>query len=137
MLIVVASVAYWATPAKSQQATSQTTNSHEVEHIYQCELVEGVTEAQVEASVQDLLKAAKTMVGGEGVKVQVLFPVAVNDMGENDFSIVVTSPSFTAWGKFWDAFADDSAVAKWDKLHADEFDCPNSAMWEAVNIGGK
>jgi hypothetical protein len=137
MLIVLASVAYRAARANSLQATSQKTNSHKVVHIYQCQMRGHVTEAQVEAAVLDLLTATKAMVGGEGVKVQVLFPVAVNDMGENDFSMVVTTPSFTAWGKFWDAFNDDSPVAKWDNLQEDKFDCPNSSMWEAVNIEEK
>jgi hypothetical protein len=139
MLIVFASVAYRVARANSHQATSQKTNSHEVVHIYHCQMREHVTEVQVEASLQALLKARKAMVGGEGVKIQVWFPVAVSDMGENDFSFAVTSPSFTAWGKGWDAFTDDSPVAKWEAQLEEEgpFDCPSSAVWQADTIEEK
>ena len=79
------------------------------------------------------------MAGSEGVKIQAWFPVAVTDMGERDFSFVVTTPSFTAWGQGWDAFTDDSPVAKWEvKLDAEgPFDCPSSALWQAETIEEK
>ena len=139
MLIVFAFAAYRVARANSHQATPQKTNSHEVVHIYHCQMREHVTEVQVEASLQNLLKARKAMVGGEGAKIQVWFPVAVADMGENDFSFAVISPSFTAWGKGWDAFTDDSPVAKWEAQLEEEgpFDCPSSALWQADDIEEK
>ena len=139
MLIVLASVAYRVARANSQQATSQKTNSYEVVHIYHCQMREHATEVQVEASLQALLKARKAMAGSEGVKVQAWFPVAVTDMGLNDFSFVMTTPSFTAWGKGWDTFTDDSPVAKWEVKLDEEgpFDCPSSAIWQADNIEEK
>jgi hypothetical protein len=139
MLIVLASTAYRVARANSHQATSQKTNSYEVVHIYHCQMWEHVTEEQVEASLQALLKARKAMAGGEGAKIQVWFPVAVTDMGEHDFSFAVISPSFTTWGKGWDAFTDDSPVAKWEVQLDQEgpFNCPSSAMWQAFNIEEK
>jgi hypothetical protein len=139
MLIVLASVAYRVARANSPQAASQKTNSYEVVHIYHCQMRENVTEVQVEASLQALLKARKAMPGSEGVKIQAWFPVAVTDMGERDFSFAVITPTFTAWGKGWDAFTDDSPVAKWEvKLDAEgPFDCPSSAIWQADNIEEK
>ena len=79
------------------------------------------------------------MPGAEGIKIEAWFPVAVTDMGERDFSFTVTTPSFTAWGKGWDAFTDDSPVAKWEvKLDAEgPFDCPSSALWQADVIEEK
>jgi len=139
MLIVLATVGYRVARANQQHPTAQKTNSFEVVHIYHCQMREGVTEVQVEASLQALLKARKAMAGSEGVKIQAWFPVAVTDMGERDFSFVVTTPSFTAWGQGWDAFTDDSPVAKWEvKLDAEgPFDCPSSALWQADTIEEK
>ena len=139
MLIVLATVGYRVARANQQHPTAQKTNSFEVVHIYHCQMREHVTEVQVEASLQALLKARKAMAGSEGVKIQAWFPVAVTDMGERDFSFVMTTPSFTAWGQGWDAFTDDSPVAKWEvKLDAEgPFDCPSSALWQADTIEEK
>jgi hypothetical protein len=137
--IVLASVAYRVARANPQHPSEQKTNSFEVVHIYHCQMREHVTEVQVEASLQALLKARKAMPGAEGVKIEAWFPVAVTDMGERDFDFVVITPSFTAWGKGWDAFTDDSPVAKWEVKLDDEgpFDCPSSAIWQADNIQEK
>ena len=137
ILIVLASVAYRVARAQ-HPATSQKT-SYEVVHIYHCEMRENVTEVQVEESLQALLKARKAMAGSEGVKIQVWFPVAVTDMGDRDFSFAVITPTFTAWGQGWDAFTDDSPVAKWEVQLDQEgpFNCPSSAMWQAFNIEEK
>ena len=163
MMIVLAVPFYAAPPAKSEPAAkpapqaksappaqpapqAQAAPSHsaapaksrDVVHIYQCSIVgDKVTEAEVEADVLEMLKATKATVGGEKFSAKVLWPVAVNNMGEHDFNVVVTYPSFTAWGKVWDASRDpNSPLAKWEAnvQRNDEYECTDSALWESVTI---
>ena len=109
----------------------------QVIHVWTCEMREGTTEKQVEAIAGDWLNALRTMPGGANVKVQVLFPVAVNNTGESDFQFMIISPSFTEWGKLWDAYKDDSPAAKADDLNQGKVDCPDSAIWELITIDAK
>jgi hypothetical protein len=129
MLIVVAPTARMA----AQTAPAAPADSNEVVHIYQCTLGEGVTEDALETAVQDWLKALRTLDGGAGIKIQILWPVAAK-MGDKDFQTVVTWPSFTAWGRSWDAYKDDTAAAKWEALQGEKWNCPDSALWEGVTI---
>ena len=90
------------------------------------------SEAQVRARAQDWLKAAKKLPGGEKLQAFVLFPIAVNAMGEIDVMFVVVAPSFAEWGKFWDNYA-GSPAAEVDKRN-EKVVCPDSALWESVKI---
>jgi hypothetical protein len=126
MLIVVAPSAQMAAPATPA-------DSNEIVQVYQCSLGEGVTEVMLETAVQDWLKALRTLDGGEGIKIQILWPVAAK-MGDKDFQTVLTYPSFTAFGRSWAAYNDDTAAAKWETLQGKNWDCPDSALWEGVTI---
>ena len=108
--------------------------ANEITHIWQCEMEDGTTEEQVEELAQVWLEGARKMEGGEGFNVAVFFPVVVGNTGQTDFYFVATAPSFTEWGKFWDAYDDDSPVAKADEMNAGKVICPDSALWEAVKI---
>jgi hypothetical protein len=135
-----------AAPAQAGAAPAQAAPAHsmagkklrDVVHIYQCNIVgDKVTEAQVEADVLEMLKATKATVGGEKFTAKVMWPVAVNNMGEHDFNVLAISPSFTAWGKLWDASRDpESPLAKWEALvqRNDAYECTDSAVWESVTI---
>jgi hypothetical protein len=129
MLIVVAPTARMA----AQTAPAAPADSHEITQIYQCSLGEHVTEVMLEAAVQDWLKALRTLDGGERIKIQILWPVAAK-MGDKDFQTVVTYPSFTAFGRSWEAYNDDTAAAKWEALQGEKWNCPDSALWEGVTI---
>jgi len=126
-----AAPAHSAAPAKMR----------DVVHIYQCNIVgDKVTEAQVEADVLEMLKATRATTGGEKFTAKVLWPVAVTNLGETDFNVVVTYPTFTAWGKVWDASRDpESPLAKWEANVArnDQYECPESAVWESITIDEK
>jgi hypothetical protein len=126
LLIGVAPTAHMAAPPAPADL-------HDVVHIYQCEMAAGSTEEALEAAAQDWLKALRTLDGGEGITIQILWPVAAT-MGKKDFTTVVTWPSFTAWGKSQDAYKDDTAAAKWEALQGDKWNCPDSALWEGVTI---
>jgi hypothetical protein len=129
MLIVIAPPAHIA----AQATPAAPADSNEIVQIYHCSLGEGVTEEMLEAAVQDWLKALRTLDGGEGIKIEILWPVAAQ-MGEKDFMTVVTYPSFTAFGRSWEAYKDDTAAAKWEALQGEKWACPDSDLWEGVTI---
>jgi hypothetical protein len=129
MLLVVAPPAYMA----AQATPAAPADSNEIVHIYHCSLGEGVTEVMLETAVQDWLKALRTLDGSEGITIKILWPVAAT-MGDKDFMTVVTYPSFTAFGRSWEAYKDDTAAAKWEALQGEKWSCPDSALWEEVKI---
>jgi hypothetical protein len=101
--------------------------------MWKCEMDDDATEEQVKGNAAKWLKAAKTMPGGENLQAFVLFPIAVNGVGEMDLMFVVVAPSFEEWGKFWDAYADSSANAA-DELNAKNVACPDSVLWESFKM---
>jgi hypothetical protein len=129
ILIVVAPSAQMAAPA----TPAAPADSNEVVQVYQCSLGEGVTEVMLETAVKDWLKALRMLDGGEGIKIQILWPVAAK-MGDKDFQTVLTYPSFTAFGRSWAAYNDDTLAAQWETLQGKNWYCPDSALWEGVTI---
>jgi len=122
-LMLVLALVFVAAPAFSGEAVQ----------MWSCEMDDDASEAQVKARAQDWLKAAKELPGGENLQAFVLFPVAVNAMGEIDVMFVVVAPSFAEWGKFWDAYADSPANAI-DELNKDDVVCPDSVLWESFKM---
>ena len=100
--------------------------------MWKCEIDDDVSEADVKADAAKWLAAAKKLKGGEGLEAYVNFPVAANNMGETDAILIVTAPSFEAWGKFWDAYG-GSEAAKLDAEN-DKVVCPDSAVWESFKV---
>ena len=133
MLIVVGAPTYSA----AQAARRPRDSPFEVVQIWACEMIEGTTEVQVEAIAQDWLKAIRQMPGGAAVKMRVFFPVVVNKTGGTDFYFVMNTPTFTDWGKFWDAYNDDSSAAKSEDLNQGKVVCPDSMLWEAHAVEAK
>ena len=95
---------------------------------------EGATEVQVEAIAQDWLKAIRQLPGGAAVKMRVFFPSGEQREGNTDFYFVMNTPTFTDWGKIWDAYSDDSAAAKSEDLNQNKVVCPDSVLWEAHEV---
>ena len=122
-LMLVAVMLTVAAPAYSARASQ----------VFSCEMEDDATEAQVKAGASKWLEAAKGMKGGANLEAWVYFPVAVDDMGESDVLFVVVSPSFTEWGEFWDGY-EGSAAAKIDNANRDFTVCPNSSLWESVQV---
>jgi hypothetical protein len=106
----------------------------EVVQIWACEMGDGVTEVQVEGIARDWLKAIRQLPGGAAVKMRVFFPVVNSKGGETDFYFVMNAPTFTDWGKIWDAYSDDSAAAKSEDLSQGKVACPDSVLWEAHEV---
>ena len=122
-LVVVAAVVMVAVPAYSS----------EVVQMWRCELDDATTEQEVLDDAQAWLDAARKLPGGERMEAHVFFPVVVNATGEMDLMLVVKSPSFEEWGKFWDAYGGSEAAAL-EVQHQEQVVCPNSVLWEAFKL---
>jgi len=103
----------------------------EAMQMWKCELGDDATEEGVEKHAQDWLKAARQVKGGADLKAYVLFPVAVNVVGQTDFMFVVVAPTFEDWGKFWDNYKDSAAA---DLEEESKVGCPHSAVWESITV---
>jgi len=121
MLFAVVMVA--AAPAYSARVTQ----------VFSCEEEDEATESGLKAVAEKWLEAAKTMKGGENLEVSLYFPVAVDKTGEVDFLMLVTAPSFAEWGLFWDGY-EGSPASKVDQGSASIAICPDSALWEVIEI---
>ena len=130
---VAAARAVGQTAAPAEDA-SDPYDTMEVLHVFSCEMVPGVTEEQIDTIAQQKLKALRLMPGAEKAQVHVLWPTAVTSLGSTDFQIVWTFPSYSDWGKFWDAYSDASPLAKADDATEGKVECPNSVIWEAHRI---
>lgn len=126
--------AHWLLVLVMMIAVAAPAYANEVVQIWHCEMNADTTEEQVEALAQKWLDGARKMEGGEKFDVKVFHPVAVTNTGDTDFLFIVIAPSFTDWGKFWDAYDDESPTAKVDAMHQDTIVCPDSALWESVTI---
>jgi hypothetical protein len=136
LLIAVGAPTY----LEAAEATSEAEvapSPFEVVQIWSCEMSDGTSEQEVEAIAADWLKAVRQMPGGEAVKMRVFFPAVASGAGNVDFYFVLNAPSFTDWGKIWDAYQDDSAAAKSDDLNQGKVTCADSQLWEAHAIEAK
>ena len=133
-MIFVAAPASAAEPAAKAAPAAPAAFPNKVLHVFMCEMEDDVTEEQIEAIAQAWQKAIRQMPGGEEAKVRVLWPVAVANTGQIDFHIVVQVPSFSAWGKLWDNYNDDTPAAMADEMNQGKASCPDIMMWEAVDI---
>ena len=120
--VMLSMMMFAAAPARSAEATQ----------MWKCEMGANTTEEEVEAGAAKWLKAARQMDGGDQLEAFVLFPVAVNVVGNTDFMLVVVAPSFAEWGKFWDEYQ-VSPDGDADQANAD-VDCPDSALWNSVKV---
>ena len=133
LLVLVALIAV-AAPALAAEPAKPAAFPNKVLHVFMCEMEDDVTEEQIEAIAQAWQKAIRQMPGGEEAKVRVLWPVAVANAGQIDFHIVVQVPSFSDWGKLRDNYNDDTPAAMADEMNQGKASCPDSMMWEAVDI---
>lgn len=118
---IVATLMMLAAPAYASKAV----------HIFACEVQDEVTEEKMEAAASTWLKAAKAQKGGENLKAFLHHPVVAR-MGKGDVLFVVVAPSLAEWGTFWDGYK-GSAANKLDQTD-NGIACPDSALWEAVEI---
>ena len=106
--------------------------SSEVLHVLTCEQDDEASDEKVEAMSAEWLKAAKTVKGGENLRLRLQFPVAAK-VGEVDLAILLVAPSFAEWGAFTDNYAGSAAEAVDEKYEGD-LDCGNGTLWESIEI---
>ncbi len=120
--MVVATFAFGATPAFSDQ----------VFEAMQCKLMGDNTEDDVIAGAQKWLAAARTMKGGEDLKLSIHFPVA-GGHPDSDFVFVLRAPDFETWGRFWDGYP-DSPADELDGKATSITECASGRLYGGVEI---
>ena len=120
LLIFVSMLMFVAAPAWSAA----------VLHVIHCQQDDELSDAKLETMSAEWLKAAKTVKGGENLKLRLNFPIAAK-MGEVDVVVLVLAPSFTEWGAFMDNYPESAAEAV-DEKYVDDLDCGNGSLWESV-----
>ena len=96
--------------------------------IFNCTYEGEATEDDVMDIASKWLKAAKTLKGGENLRVAIRFPVAAS-VDEIDFKFVALTPTFAEWGAFTDAYE----LSKLQEIDDELFkvaNCGESSIWE-------
>ena len=96
--------------------------------IFNCTYEGEATEDDVMDIASKWLKAAKTIKGGENLRVAIRFPVAAS-VDEIDFKFVALTPTFAEWGAFTDAYE----LSKLQEIDDELFkvaNCGESSIWE-------
>lgn len=107
--------------------------ANEAWQAFNCQLEDDdKTEADVVSAAKKWLTAARTMKGGEELRVSVHFPVAAAAK-DSDFKLILIAPSFSAWGTFWDGY-DGSPAHKVDKEANEITTCTESRLFDGVEI---
>ena len=106
--------------------------SGSISYTYKCEQQDEASDQDVLAAASAWLKAAKKLKGGDKLEASVHFPV-VATMGDTDFLFVVKAPSLAEWGVFMDSYQ-GPALAKEDKKFAELAACPDSSLFESVQV---
>ena len=108
-------------------------DSSHVLQIFRCEFNdEKTTETEVLELAATWLKAAKQMKGGENMQLVIRFPIAVGAGGVGDFTWVISTPTFTEWGEFTDAYEGSEVSKIDDQLFGNLADCGQSSIWEGT-----
>ena len=101
--------------------------------MFNCQLTGDATTDDVLDMSAKWLKVAKTMKGGENLKVFVRHPIAASS-DDVDFVFIVTVPTFAEWGEFTDAYEVADMIAAIDDEYEKVADCNDSAIWEGAEI---
>jgi len=99
--------------------------------LWDCELREGKTRAELMEVSVAWLNAVKAMDGAEGFEAYIEYPIAADTM--NGFTFVMTVDSAAEWGAFEDAYP-GSRAAKIDEEWGEVATCSSSSIWNSVKI---
>jgi hypothetical protein len=100
--------------------------------IFNCEYEGDATEDDVTDMTGKWLAAAKTLKGGENLKVYIRFPVAAS-VDDVDFKFVLSTPDFAEWGAFTDAY-ELSVLEDIDDELDKVADCDDASLWEGGEV---
>ena len=101
--------------------------------LFNCELTDEATTDDVFEMAEKWLKVAKTLKGGENLKVYIRHPIAAST-DDIDFKLVIGLPTFAEWGEFTDAYEGADSIAAADDEFEKIADCNDSAMWEGAEV---
>jgi hypothetical protein len=100
--------------------------------IWDCELNDNKTPADVIAASSVWLKAAKNNEGGEDIEVSLEFPI-VGDAEDGDFYFVLSVADTKTWGVFNHDYP-DSPAGQAEEAWADVATCSESSLSASVDI---
>ena len=100
--------------------------------IFNCEYEGDAVEDDVLDMANKWLTAAKTLKGGENLKIYLRYPVAAS-VDDIDFKFVLVTPGFAEWGAFTDAY-DLSKLQEIDDELFKVADCNDASLWEGGEI---
>jgi len=100
--------------------------------IWDCELNDDKTTADLVAASSVWLKAAKNNEGGEDIEVSLEFPF-VGDAGDADFFFVLSVADTKIWGVFNHDYP-DSPAGQAEEAWADVATCSESSLSASVDI---
>ena len=100
--------------------------------IWDCELNDDKTTADLVAASSVWLKAAKNNEGGEDIEVSLEFPI-VGDAGDDDFYFVLSVADTKVWGVFNHDYP-DSPAGQAEEAWADVATCSESSLSASVDI---
>ena len=121
LLMFIAMLMFVASPAHSDAI-----------QIFNCEYTGDATEDDVVDMSTKWLKAAKTIKGGENLKIYLRTPVAAS-VDDIDFKFVLVTPDFAEWGEFTDAYA-LSVLQDIDDELEKIVDCNDASLWEGEEV---
>jgi hypothetical protein len=100
--------------------------------IFNCEFEGEATDDDVWDMAKKWLKAAKTIKGGENLKVFIRHPIAAS-VDDIDFKFILATPDFAEWGAFTDAY-EISAIVEIDDEFEKVAECNDASMWEGEEV---
>ena len=100
--------------------------------IFNCEYEGEATEDVIYNMAGKWLAAAKTLKGGENLRVYIRFPVAAS-VDDIDFKFVLVTPDFAEWGAFTDAY-EQSILEEIDDDLDKVANCDDASLWEGGEI---
>ncbi len=100
--------------------------------IWECEINDDKTAADLIAASSVWLKAAKNNEGGEDIEVSLEFPI-VGDAGDGDFFFVLSVADTKIWGVFNHDYP-DSPAGQAEEAWADVATCSDSNLSASVDI---
>ena len=112
---------------------SATASADSVIQIWECELNDGKTGADLQAASSAWLKVAKGMDGGADLKVYHEYRIAA-DVGDNGFTFILVAPDLKTWATWYDGEDPDGemeeANAAWEEVAA----CANASLWSSEEV---
>lgn len=97
-------------------------------HIWECEINDGYTGADVTAASVAWLEAARTVDGGEDMSVYLDWPIAANS-GDGSFNFVMSVADTPTWGVFFSDESDNDEMAAANTAWNETATCSGSSMW--------